>query len=450
MNSRVSTFSPILSLLAMASFVVMILGFGIFYQISGVHNPFSQIDPLFFLVIVAFLYFCIFGISKGNSINKSLDGISEIMIDGGVAQMIMIFLLSGAFGNITNQIGSISSLTGFFLNFIPQDFMLLGVFLISSAVSTALGTSLGTIAIMAPVAQSFAQMGVFSPIFGASAVISGAYFGDNLSLISDTTIASIQTQKADLIGKFKENFKIALPCFVICCIIFITQGIVINDIHIPQNIDYHLILIIPYILVIAMGIARFNVIFVLLTGIILSFLIGIFISGNTLPGLSKFTIDGFKSVSDLNTFIIFIAFLNGITIHSGGMDLVKNFVQKIVSKSSKTSIIKPIFLTLVIIAITNAITANNTIAIIISGSLIYSIFDLFNFNAKKEYIAAVVDNFSCGIHGLLPHAPQVLLASSIAGVSIFDVILKSYYSMLLLVFTLFSAFIVNHKYFKKA
>lgn len=447
MQSKVSKFSPILSLLAMGSFIFMILGFGFFYNSKGIDNPFLQIDPLFCLIIVSFIYFVVFGIAKKDKINKSLDGISEIMINGGVAQMIMIFLLSGAFSKITNNIGSIDSLTNFFLSFIPQDFILLGVFFISSAISTSLGTSLGTVAIMAPIAQNFASLGVFSQTIGASAVISGAYFGDNLSLISDTTIAAIQTQKADLIGKFKANIKIAIPCFLSCCIIFILDGLEAKNIENLTINSYEWVLFLPYLIVILMGGMKFNVIFVLLSGIVSSFFIGFFCSKIPLPQLSKLTIDGFKSMSDLNTFVIFIAFLNGITIHSGGMDLIKNFVQKTISKSQKKSLTKPILITFFIICAMNFMTANNTIAIIMSGSIIYSIFELFQFNAKKEYIAAVIDNFSCGIHGILPHAPQVLLVSSILGVSIFDIISRSYYSIFLTIFTFISVIFVNRKYF---
>lgn len=411
------------SLLLAVSFIFSFLGFGLFFLKQGISHPFSKVDPLFILIAMLGIYVIYVSIFHGKKELESLiSQITEHVFDNCVVQMILIFLLSGVFGSVTSNIGCSQSLTNFLLSILPSNAILLGVFIASAAIATAMGTSLSTVAIMGPVALSLQH--VASPVYLAGAVISGAYFGDNVSLISDTTIAAANITGADIVKKFKFNFKLAIAPFITVCAIMLFKGQLSNEaISIP---NFNILLITPYILVVVLGMLNVNVIAVLLIGILSAILFAIF-KQVPISNLSVFATQGLLSLAELNTFVILVSFLSTLIKVEGGFDIIEDKISKHFSEKSSNHV--TVVLVFIILLINNLIMANNTIAIILTGALIKKILEASN--TPSEAGGAMTDNFSCGVHGLLPHAPQILLASSIFNVGIFEVITHSYYCIFL-------------------
>ncbi len=411
------------SLLLAVSFIFTFIGCGLFYLTQNVSQPFSKVDPLFILISLLAFYMMYVGFFNGKKdLNVLIDKVTEVVFDNCVVQMILIFLLSGVFGSITSNIGSSQSLTNFLLNLLPANAILLGVFISSAAIATAMGTSLSTVAIMGPVALSLQN--VASPIYLASAVISGAYFGDNVSLISDTTIAAANVTGSDIIKKFKLNFKLSIFPFFMVCVIMLLQGQNSNEVVTMNN--FNILLIMPYILVVVLGMCNINVISVLLIGILNATMLALF-RGMSLTNLSVFSTQGLLSLAELNTFVILISFLSTMIKIEGGFEIIEYKISQYFDNKSSNRL--AVILVFIILLINNLIMANNTIAIILTGALIKKIFDTAK--TPTHVAGAITDNFSCGVHGLLPHAPQVLLAASIFNIGIFEVVRHSYYCIFL-------------------
>ena len=372
---------------------------------------------------------------------NNLKNIIKLSLPKTNIQMIVIFILSGIFAKITNLTGCSANLVNLVTNNVPYELLTLGIFIATSVISTAIGTSFGSIIVIAPIALSLSQnLEQLNVIYIASAIISGAYFGDNISFISDTTIAAIQTQKAKLFGKFKENIKIATPLFIIMCLYYYNAKITtvnIKEIHIVD-----LIYIVPYFSIIVLGFCRINVLIALIIGILITATLAITKSLN----ITQISIDslylGFQSVSDLVYLTLLISIINGILEYFTIFEKIKKYLIK--KEKLYYTIFQATLLCGLLLLITNLITANNTIAILLTGKVVY---DIFTKTKTKDtsFQAMAIDNLSCGIHGLIPYAPQVLLVASSFQISPFEVISHSYYCMGLVVLTIAYGYLKSKK-----
>jgi Na+/H+ antiporter NhaC len=385
------------------------------------------------------LIFVLFLIKSRESLTHRIDRIIEDSLNSGITQMIIIFILAGAFANTLAGMGSIDVLKSLIYYAIPKNFILPGIFIVSGLIATAIGTSVGTIATMAPICLAIASGNEANTVLAASAAVAGAYLGDNLSMISDTTIAAVKTQEAENDKKFFLNLKLIIPAIVLTCLVYALKEFQIEDVEIgyaPSLKDF--LIIMPYILVIALGCMRYHVLFVLMLSILISFIIGVLI-GIPLLNLTKAMVEGMSSMYEISSFVVLMSIINSAIKYHGWMDHVENSLKKTSQKFGSGASYFVLFL---FVVIANFITANNTISIIMCGDVAKSLREKLKLDANK--MAAFIDMSSCYVHSLVFYAPQLILASSICKVDIWPLIKNSYYSFFCLV-TIFVYFMANLK-----
>lgn len=389
-------------------------------------------------VLVAFLFATLIGFVQFPKISfhHKVEEFTKGAGDPGIMLMILIFLLAGAFAELGKSIGAVHSTVNFALSYISPSLLIAGLFLTSCFISMALGTSVGTVVALAPIAVGLNASVPGTMAISLSAVVGGAMFGDNLSMISDTTIAATRTQGVEMLAKFKVNFWIALPPAVLTFIIYAFAGSVSTEAMQSSIHDYSFIKIVPYLFILIAALFGLNVIWVLILGIVLTFGIGIstdstdfWVSINTINA-------GLTSMFELSITCIVIGGIVGLIRLYGGIDFILYHVTRLI-KTSRGGELGIAALT----AFTNAAIANNTITILIVGPLAKTIADKNQIDPRRS--ASILDTISCFVQGLLPYGAQILaaLAAASHAVSPLDVISHLYYPYLLglstLVFILF-------------
>lgn len=337
--------------------------------------------------------------------------------------MVFIFILAGAFSTTTEKMGGVESTVNLGLSLIPQNLIIVGLFVICMFVSISMGTSVGTVAALAPVGFGFAQATDIPAALAMGTVVGGAMFGDNLSMISDTTIAAVRTQKTRMKDKFKVNFWIVLPGAILTIIVlfFLTNGISIDH---SKSYDYNLIKVIPYVLVLVLALVGVNVIIVLIGGTLLSGAIGLFDGSFGWKGLLNAVSEGIIGMEDIAIIAVLIGGLVGIIQHNGGIEWLLNFVRsKVTTKRGAEFGIAGL------VSAADIATANNTISIIMSGPLAKNIADEYDVDPRKS--ASLLDIFAGCFQGFLPYSPQVIAAAGVASISPFSVMPYCIYSFLL-------------------
>lgn len=402
-------------------FILLFVGSGVYFTVLGTPNAFYQLSPITAIIpAIAFAW----ALHRGTTQQKMhdfLDGVRH----RDIITMCIIFLLAGAFSEVTKQIGSVDATVNFALSFIPSQFLLIGLFLVSAFVSTSIGTSMGTIATIAPIGFALSQqLGISTPLCTATVVV-GAMFGDNLSIISDTTIAAVMSQEADIKQKLQLNAKIA---FIASIITIIFLAFKTNSQVVADTKDYNIIPVIPYILLIVLAISGINVFVSLSLSIAFAGVIGISINDNfDILIFSQSLNKGFISMNEIMLLSLMVGGISGLT--------GKEFTQEVANRLSAWIDRKnagPKFIQLLIaklVSIFDILLANNTIAIIFTGEIAREL-------AKKHkipphYSAAWLDIFSCVFQGLIPYGAQILLASAIAQVSPLTVVPYVYYCYVL-------------------
>jgi len=345
--------------------------------------------------------------------------------DKNVLLMIWIFVLAGAFAATAKGIGSIDATVNFTLKILPSRFLFAGLFLASCFISMAIGTSVGTIVALVPVASGIAVQTGSSVALVTAIIVGGAFFGDNLSFISDTTVAATKSQGVQMRDKFKANLIIAAPAAIVVTILYIFLG---KDIILSyEALPVEWLKIIPYILVIGLALAGMNVISVLALGIVANAIIGI-CSGSI--GWIDFMVSIGQGISGMGELIIVTLLAGGmleLIRYNGGMDfMIEGLTRHI--KGPRGASISIATLTCII----NLCTANNTIAIITAGPLASDIRKRFGLDASRT--ASILDTYSCFIQGIIPYGAQMLMASGLAGVSSVAIIGHLYYPFALFVF----------------
>ncbi|MCH9557866.1 Na+/H+ antiporter NhaC family protein [Staphylococcus epidermidis] len=403
-----------LALIPLLLFVLLFLGVGI---ISGDFTTMPLNVAITITVIVALL------MNRKETFAKKVEVFTKGAGHSNIILMMLIFILAGAFSTTAEKMGGVSSTVNLGLSLIPQNLIIVGLFIICMFVSISMGTSVGTVAAIAPVGFGFAQATDVPAALAMATVVGGAMFGDNLSMISDTTIAAVRTQKTKMSDKFKVNFKIVLPGAIITIIIlfFLTNGISIDH---TKNYDYNLIKVIPYLLVLILALVGINVIIVLIGGTVLAGIIGLIDGSFGWNGLLNAISKGIIGMEDIAMIALLIGGLVGIIQHNGGIDWLLNFVRsKVKSKRGAELGIASL------VSAADISTANNTISIIMAGPLAKNIADEYDVDPRKS--ASILDIFGGCFQGLLPYSPQVISAAGVAGISPFLMLQYSIYPILL-------------------
>ena len=325
--------------------------------------------------------------------------------DSNIILMILIFILAGAFAQVAKSMGAVDSTVNLGLSVLPPNLLVTGIFIVACFIALSVGTSMGTIVALVPIALGVSEKTGIAVALVVGAVVSGAMFGDNLSIISDTTIAATKTQGCEMRDKFKMNFKIVLPAAIITAIIFmiITSGT--ESVNLGSY-DYNLIKIVPYIGVLVAALAGVNVIFVLASGIVLAGIIGIATGSFDIIGLFTGMADGITGMSELIIISLLIAGMVSLIKFNGGIEFIlhkglKNFKTKR-GATWNWSLSK----------LCDICTANNTIAIVTVGPIAKDISDEFDLEPKR--VAGIMDMFACAFQGIIPYGAQLISAASLA------------------------------------
>jgi len=414
-----------LALLPLLLFLALFIGSGVYYQSANIDYAFYQISaPVAILpaVVLALL------LDKGK-LNQRLETFIQGVGDSNIITMCLIYLLAGAFASVAKAVGGVDATVNFGLSIIPAELVLPGLFVITAFIATAMGTSMGTIAAMAPIALGLTEVSDLSLPLCIGAVVGGAMFGDNLSIISDTTIASTRSQGCEMRDKFRMNFKIALPAALITLLWLYLQG---ADARITQSSDYELIKVLPYLAVLVMALSGLNVFLVLFSGILLAGIIGLTgLEGYSIAQYSKDIYAGYTGMQEIMILSMLIGGLGALMKVQGGLEFLARQIERLTSKGDNPEASPRAGEAAIstAVALTNVCTANNTVAIIICGGLAKDIAARQNVDPRRS--ACLLDIFSCVVQGLLPYGAQVLLAGSIAGLSPLVVIGNIHYSWLL-------------------
>ena len=361
-------------------------------------------------------------------LNKKIEIFALGMGNKDIMIMCLVFILAGAFAMTAKTIGGVDSAVAIAQHFIPAKFMLSGLFVVSALISLSIGTSCGTIATLIPIAVTLSQTFGFNPSFVLGATVGGAMFGDNISLISDTTIASTRTQNVDMRDKMLYSLRIVIVPAIVCALLYmlpIFTGNATNNIFTPADIHSY-IKVSPYILILGLGIAGINVMFLLLIGIILNTVLGIYYGIFDIFG--AFTCIGDGTVSMANTLIV--AMLAGgllrMVRYNGGITYIIQETRHLITNKKLCEIG-----ICVLVGIINLFTANNTVAIITAGPIARELSTTYGVNPKRT--ASLLDTTSCFIQGLIPYGAQILIATSLAsaiGASSFTIMKGMFYPLL--------------------
>ncbi len=356
--------------------------------------------------------------------------------DSKIMTMCLIYLFAGAFAVVSKAMGGVDAVVNLGISTIDVAYFPLGIFLIASFLSTATGTSVGAIVAIGPIAISLADKSGASMPLIAGALLGGSMLGDNLSMISDTTIAATQSLGCDLKDKFKINLFIAFPAAIVTILIFFYLGFNsdVVAVDIAKN-DYSLWAILPYVLVIVLAVVGVNVFYTLLLGTIIAGLIGFYNDSFTVMEFTQKIYEGFTSMTDIFLLSMLTGGLAAMVDKAGGITWVLNQIKKRIKskKSAQTGIG-------VLVGFANLAIANNTVSIVITGPIAKEINDEYGLSAKKS--ATILDIFSCVIQGILPYGAQILLILSYANgkLDFLDILSNAWYHLFLLVFTLIAIY----------
>ncbi|MGR5252189.1 Na+/H+ antiporter NhaC family protein [Vibrio astriarenae] len=442
MSSQENKTSPIrpsaIALLPLFSFLALFIGVGAYLTLQGVDFAFYQLPaPVAVLpaVVLALL------LSK-ERLNRAIEQFLKGVGHPDIVAMCMIYLLAGAFATVAKASGGVDATVNLGLSAIPTSMILPGIFLISAFIATAMGTSMGTIAAVAPVALGISESAGMSLPLTAGVVLSGAMFGDNLSIISDTTIAATRSQGCEMRDKFKENIKIALPAAFVALIIFALNS---SATQVPATEAIEWLKVMPYLTILALAVCGVNVFVVLTIGIL--FAGGVSLTSVDTYSVTQFAQDiyaGFGSMQEIFLLSMLIGGLSELMRRQGGLafltDLVGRAIRKFGSNHNAQANSRASELGIAgLVSMVNTCTANNTVAIIVSGGVARELADENSVAPKRA--ASMLDIFSCVIQGVLPYGAQVLLLGSVFGLSPLMVISNSYYCFALAVSAIVTIFV---------
>jgi len=397
------------ALIPIVIFMILFIGSGI---IMGDFYAFPVIVAISISGAVAL------AMNRKESFSRKVDIFCQGAGNLNVMLMVIIFLLAGAFSEVAKGMGAVDSTVNFALSVIPQNLVVVGLFIIACFISLSMGTSVGTIVALAPIGVGISDLTELPIALVMAAVVGGSMFGDNLSFISDTTITAVRSQGAQM----KDKFWIVLPAAIITSIIlgFMTSGGTAQ----VEHLSYNWIKIIPYVLVIILALSGMNVFLVLALGIVLAGAVGLADGSYHIMSLIQKIGEGMEGMYEIAFLAILIAGMVEVIKFNGGIDFLLRLVTRRI-KSQKGAE----FGIAGLVGLTNLSTANNTIAILIAGPLAKNIADQYEIEPRKS--ASILDIFSCTVQGLLPYGAQFLVAASVAKISPVSILPYSFYPILI-------------------
>ncbi|QFJ55357.1 Na+/H+ antiporter NhaC family protein [Pseudobutyrivibrio xylanivorans] len=418
------------ALLPIALFLVLYLGNGIYFQyISPIEG---QMGFYVVSVVLSFTFALIlaFTQNRSKSFEEKIHICAEGIGDDNIVTMLFIFILAGAFSGVAGEAGGASSTANLLLSVIPGRFAVPGLFIIACLISMAMGTSVGTISVLAPIACAVSKNGNLSLAFCVGVVVGGAMFGDNLSFISDTTIASTKTQGIAMKDKFEANLKLALPSAIVTLVILVTYSFAKGGVAIG-NYDYNIWQALPYFVVLLLSILSVNVFKVLLLGCFMFIVVGIFTGSLTyVSGLSSMG-TGIAGMFETMIVTILVASVASLIREHGGFEAILEIIRK-KAGNKKGGMLGIAFLTMFM----DLATANNTVAIVIAAPIAKHISEEYGVEPKKT--ASLLDTCSCIMQGIIPYGAQLLVAANIAKIASFSLIPWLIYPFVLIVFVAIS------------
>lgn len=415
------------ALLPFAVFLGLFLGTGIILTLQGVDFAFYKL-PASIAIIPAIIV----SITLGKYLSKStIESQIEQFIKGAgnsnITTMCIIYLLAGAFSVVAKATGSVDASVQLGLAVFPDYLLLPGLFLVAAFLSTAMGTSMGTIAAIAPVALGFIESANLDGALVAGCLISGAIFGDNLSIISDTTIASTRSQGAHMKDKFRVNFKFAVPAALICLVIFTVLG---GEVNHELNNESAVSGLIPYVVILVLALMGVNVFVVLTLGIVLAAAIGMISNGYQFSAWLNDITAGFSSMQDIFLLSLFIGGLSELVRQQGGLSALTCVIETLARKLTPNNKRRAAGLGIAGLAfICNFFTANNTVSIIVTGDTAKNLATDGELSPAES--ASLLDVFACINQGMLPYGAQVLLLGATLHISPLSVASHSFYPMVL-------------------
>ena len=405
-----------LALLPILVFLILFLGTGIvlkdFYTMPAVVG-------FLIALIVAFAQ------TKGRSFNEKLSIVAKGVGDDNIITMCLIFLAAGAFSGSVTAAGGADSTVNLGLSLLPPSIAVIGLFVIGCFISISMGTSVGTITALVPIAVGIADKTGFAMAICVGAVVSGAMFGDNLSMISDTTIAAVRTQGCEMKDKFKRNFLIVLPAAIVTIVVlfFLTRG---SEFKMKDDLDYNILQVIPYLLVLITAIIGINIFIVLISGTVLSVIVGI-ATGAMAPSAVFTSIGtGVTNMYDITVISILVAAISALVKQNGGFAFILEKIHNHVHTYKGAE-----FGVAALISLVDAATANNTVAIVIAGPIAKEISEDYDIEPSRS--ASLLDMFASVFQGIIPYGAQLLTAAALSGLTPFAIIPYLFYPYLMAV-----------------
>ena len=404
------------ALLPIGVFLVIFLGSGI---LTGDFYAMPAIVAFLIALAVAFLQ------------NRDLDFAQKIAIvskgvgDENIITMCLIFLCAGAFSGAVTAAGGVDSTVNLGLSILPAKVAVAGLFVIGCFISVSMGTSMGTIAALAPIAAGISEKTGFGLAICIGAVVCGAMFGDNLSMISDTTIAAVKTQGCEMKDKFRENFLIVLPAALITVVLFFVTTMH-GDFELTEELTYSIWRVVPYILVLVGALIGINVFVVLLGGTVVSLIVGVATGSLTPATMFSAVGEGVTGMYDITVISIVVACIVSLVREAGGIHFILNLIRRRI-RSSRGAEAGIAGLALLV----DLCTANNTVAIVMSGPIAKEISEEVDVSSRRS--ASLLDIFTSVGQGLIPYGAQLLSAASLTGLTPFEILPYCYYPVLMAV-----------------
>ncbi|HWO98232.1 MAG TPA: Na+/H+ antiporter NhaC family protein [Bacillus sp. (in: firmicutes)] len=412
-----------LALLPLGIFLALFVGSGV---VTGDFYKMPVLAAIMIAAVVALI------MNRKETLTTKVERFAKGAGHPDIIIMALIFILAGAFSSTAQGMGAVESTVNLALSVFPPSFLVVGLFVIGSFLSLSMGTSMGTIAALAPIGVGISGEVDIPLALSMAAVIGGAMFGDNLSFISDTTIAAVRTQQTEMKDKFKTNFLIVLPAAILTSIILVivTVG---NHSNVAAE-GFNLVKILPYVGVLITALLGFNVLGVLTGGTVLAGVIGLADGSYTVSSFSQIVAEGIMGMAELVILALLIGGMVEIIKHNGGIDYLLNLMTRSIRSKKGAE-----FGIAGLVSLTNLSTANNTISIIFAGPLAKDIADQYEIDKRKS--ASLLDIFSCSVQGLIPYGAQILTAAKLAGISPISVLPYSFYPVLIAIFGVISILI---------
>ena len=404
------------ALLPIGVFLVIFLGSGV---ITG---DFYAMPAIVAFLIALFVAFCQ---NRGLSFDEKISIISKGVGNENIITMSLIFLCAGAFSGAVTAAGGVESTVNLGLSILPAKVAVVGLFIIGCFISVSMGTSMGTIVALAPIAVGISEKTGFSLAVCIGAVVCGAMFGDNLSMISDTTIAAVKTQGCEMKDKFRENFFIVLPAAIVTIVLFffITRN---GNFKLAEELTYNIWRVVPYVLVLVGALIGINVFLVLISGTVISLIVGVATGSLAVGDMFAAVGEGVTGMYDITVISIVVACIVSLVKEFGGIQFILNLIKKSI-KGQKGGEIGIAGLSLLV----DMCTANNTVAIVMAGPIAKEISEEFDISSRRS--ASLLDIFTSVGQGMIPYGAQLLSAASLTGLTPFAIMPYLFYPMLMAV-----------------